>query len=128
MNMMMTMTLIDTTTVLKLADCLMPEKHSAVITATMSTAGKLTMAPVATMPAPSTRVNGALLMASGMCTPIWFRKLTTYPDQPTDTVAAAKRYSSTSNQPTNQATPSPNVAYEYEYALPETGIIAANSA
>ena len=28
----------------------------------------------------------------------------------------------------NQATTSPSVAYEYEYALPETGIIDANSA
>ena len=28
----------------------------------------------------------------------------------------------------NQATISPSVAYEYEYALPETGSIEANSA
>ena len=28
----------------------------------------------------------------------------------------------------NQATPSPSVAYEYEYALPDTGIMAENSA
>jgi hypothetical protein len=28
----------------------------------------------------------------------------------------------------NHATNSPSVAYEYEYALPETGIMAENSA
>jgi hypothetical protein len=28
----------------------------------------------------------------------------------------------------NHATPSPSVAYEYAYALPETGIMDANSA
>ena len=44
------------------------------------------------------------------------------------TVEAANMYSRTRFQPMNQATNSPRVPYEYEYALPETGSIAANSA
>jgi hypothetical protein len=94
-----------------------------------STAGRLMMAPVRTISkwvAPL--VNGALVSASGRWNPSCSTRLTTYPDQPTATVPAANRYSRIRFQPMNQATPSPSVAYEYEYALPETGIIAENSA
>ena len=51
-----------------------------------------------------------------------------YPDHPTATAAAPTAYSSTRSHPMIQPTSSPIVAYEYEYALPATGIIAANSA
>ena len=43
------------------------------------------------------------------------------------TVVAATAYSNTRSQPITHATSSPMVAYEYVYALPDTGIIDANS-
>jgi hypothetical protein len=52
----------------------------------------------------------------------------TYSDQPTATADADIKYSSDRFQPMIHAIASPSVAYEYVYALPETGIMAANSA
>src|SRR4029079_7908522 len=88
------------------------------------------IAPVRTMCTVSpTESKGAFESADGMWIPSCsVQKLTTYPDQPTDTVATANRYSSTTFQPINQAMPSPRVAYEQEDALPEAGILEANSA
>src|SRR5215469_10075635 len=100
------------------------------ITATISMAGTLMIAPVSTISnvsLPDGVPKGALVSCAGRCTCSCWSRLTAYPDQPTETVATANRYSSTRFQPMNQATPSPSVAYEYEYALPETGIMAANS-
>src|SRR5687768_4720262 len=100
---------------------------------TIATAGRLMSDPVATS-RPFTTLNGAEASAAGnpsstpTISPTECSRLLKYADQPTATVAAANRYSSTRFQPMNQATSSPSVAYEYEYALPETGSIAANSA
>ena len=85
------------------------------ITARISTAGRLTIAPVDTSSQwPWPFANGALVSAGGRWTPNCASRLTTYPDQPTAMVAAANRYSRIRFQPTNQAMNSPSVVYEYE--------------
>ena len=53
---------------------------------------------------------GAEVNSGGMLMPMSFRKETTYPDHPTATVEAAKRYSRMRSQPMIQATNSPSVA------------------
>src|ERR1044072_5270005 len=122
-------TLIATTTALTIDDWRIPSTRMTVTTATMNTAGRLNIAPVAKKPFSSDQSIGALLSAAGIkFRPSSPRTFTRYRDQPTDTVEAANRYSSTRFQPMNQATPSPSVAYEYAYALPDTGIIEGNSA
>ncbi len=78
-----------------------------------STAGRFTSAPVRTTSKwPAPLVKGALVSAAGSMMPSWLKRLTTYPDQPTATVAAANRYSRIRFQPMNHATSSPSVAYE----------------
>ena len=73
------------------------------------------MAPVMWM-APWSMVSGALASAAGSASWMFIQpptdcsRLFRYPDQPTATVDAANRYSSTSIQPMNQATISPRVA------------------
>ena len=81
------------------------------MTATISMAGRLMMAPVRTQCSASSPLSsGAFASAGGMWMCSCSSRLTAYPDQPTDTVATANRYSSTRFQPMNQAMPSPRVA------------------
>jgi hypothetical protein len=81
----------------------------------MTTAGRLISVPVAWI-WPSTNLNGAEASCTGSSRlvparwPIIPSISLKYPDQPAATVAAAKRYSRTRFQPTNQATYSPSVA------------------
>src|SRR6185436_14567725 len=103
MKITITATLIHTMMLLAVADSLMPMYRIQPSASTISTAGRLMMAPVVA------------------------RKLSTYCDQPTATADADIRYSSDKFQPMIQATDSPSVQYAYVYALPDTGIIAANS-
>ena len=57
-----------------------------------------------------------------------WRKVATYADHARAMAELETPYSSVRFQPMNQATPSPSVAYAYEYAEPDTGILAASSA
>ena len=105
------------------ADSRIPITSTADITATMRTAGRLTIAPVAfsptwahpaawaaTCPAVHNCVGGAVRIA-GICTPNSPSSDTKCPDQPTPTVAAPAAYSSTRSHPMIQAANSPIVAY-----------------
>src|SRR2546423_12354552 len=58
----------------------------------------------------ATWLYGAEVNAAGIEMPQSFRNWVTYPDQPTATVEAAKRYSRMRSQPMIQATSSPMVA------------------
>ena len=64
----------------------------------------------------------------GRFIPMFSRKTTIYRLQLILTVVAATVYSKTRSHPIIHAISSPMVAYEYVYALPDTGIIEANSA
>ncbi len=77
----------------------------------MSTAGRLNTAVVVAPLASVITVPGAALSAAGKVIPMSCRKLTTYPDHPTATVAAPSAYSRMRSQPMIQATNSPSVAY-----------------
>src|SRR5213082_431400 len=122
------------------ADSLIPMTSTADISATIKTAGRLTIAPVrlspgcahptawaATCAVVHSWVGGAVRLA-GIRTPNRPSSDTKWPDQPTPTVAAPAAYSSTRSQPMIQAASSPMVAYEYVYALPATGTALAISA
>ncbi len=135
-NNTMTDTLVITIILLKLADSLIPTTRRAERRATMNMAGRLriqvtwgsasTLIPEAasvwakasvicfhpisgtltsTDPVAPVNCGGIIILRS-------FRKLTTYPDHPTDTVDAANRYSSIRSHPIIQARNSPRVAYE----------------
>ena len=96
-----------------------PRTSSSVIASTMNTAGRLKTPPS----------SGDLLIASGSVTPkAASRKALTLPPQPTATAATDTPYSRIRSQPMIHATSSPIVAYEYVYALPDTGIDEASSA
>src|SRR3954452_9664963 len=96
-----------------------PRTRSNLIATTMNTAGRL-KTPAS---------DGDLEFASGSWT--WnaaSRKALTLPPQPTATAATDTPYSRIRSQPMIHATSSPIVAYEYVYALPDTGIDEASSA
>ncbi len=90
------------------------------IASTISTAGRLITAPG--------MVPGAAHIQTGSCQPKPARIRWKYPLHPIATVMEPTAYSRMRSQPIVQATISPSVAYAYAYALPEIGIIAANSA
>jgi hypothetical protein len=100
-----------TITALTRADSWMPTTSRTVAAAAMSIAGRLTTAVAAVPSASTTAVPGAALNSGGNWTPKSASRLTTYPDQPTATVAAPKAYSRIKSQPMIQATSSPSVAY-----------------
>src|SRR6185369_7978593 len=127
MKTTITATLIHTMMLLTVADSLMPMYRIQPSSSTMSTAGRLITAPVATRKLSGPLSSGALVSAAGRWIPPAARMLTTYCDQPTATADADIRYSSDRFQPMIHATDSPSVQYAYVYALPDTGIIAANS-
>ena len=122
MNSRTTDSLTTTMMLLKVADSLMPMTSSTVIANTMIIAGTLRTAPVRVHPSVKMRqmlspasvgavwANGADVNAVGMLMPRSRRNETTYPDQPTDTVDAANRYSRIRSQPMTQAISSPSVA------------------
>src|SRR5256885_12068500 len=113
---------IATMILLNTADSLMPMTSRTVMIATMIMAGTLRVAPVLTQPSVNSRhtfipasggatwLYGAEVKAAGMEMPQSFRNWITYPDQPTATVEAAKRYSRIKSQPMIQAINSPRVA------------------
>ena len=70
----------------------------------------------------------AAVSSTGRCKPKPSNSLLKYPDHPADTVAACNAYSKIKSQPITNAISSPNAKYAYEYAEPDTGAIAANSA
>src|SRR4051812_4719141 len=110
-----------TTTMTKLAPALSrtPRTSRTVIAATMKTAGRLNTPPS----------EGDVEIDWGSVTPnAASRKALTLPPQPTATAATDTPYSRIRSQPMIQATSSPIVAYEYVYALPDTGIDEASSA
>src|SRR6476661_1741881 len=122
MNRNTTVSLMMTIRLLKLADSEMPMISRMVISATMIIAGTLSTAPVLDHPSVKSRqtlipasggavwVYGAEVYWGGMTMPTSLRNDTTYPDQPTATVDAAKRYSRIRSQPMIHATNSPSVA------------------
>src|ERR1043165_3720905 len=116
MNATTTVSLIATTTLFTRADSDTPSTSNPLTAAIAMTAGRLTT-PVPAV-APETKSLTGVLSAprssGGTLSPRSCRKLVTYPDQPTTTVAAASPYSSTSNTPMTQAASSPSDAYEYE--------------
>src|SRR5215467_7287044 len=130
MNATTTVSLIATTTLFTSADSETPSTSNPVTAAIAMTAGRFTT-PVPAV-APDTKsltgVPHAPRSSGGTLTPRSWRKLVTYPDQPTATVAAASPYSRTSSTPMIHAASSPSDAYEYEYADPDTGIVDASSA
>src|SRR5207237_6324321 len=121
MKVKTTNSLIATMMLLKTADSLMPMTRRKVMIATIIMAGTLRVAPVLTQPSVNSRhtfipasggatwLYGAEVKAAGMEMPQSFRNWVTYPDQPTATVEAAKRYSRMRSQPMIQATSSPMV-------------------
>ena len=123
MNRNTTVSLMTTITLLKLADSEIPMISRMVISPTMIIAGTLRTAPVLDHPSVKRRqtlspasggavwVYGAEVYWDGMLMPRSLRNETTYPDQPTATVDAAKRYSRIRSHPMIQATNSPSVAY-----------------
>jgi hypothetical protein len=74
-------------------------------------AGTLTIAPVKYQPVWTSYPNGALEKDAGIIIPKSFKKLHTYPDHPTATDEAPKRYSRMRSQPMIHAKSFPNVAY-----------------
>src|SRR6185503_2862350 len=127
MKITITPTLIHTMMLLAAADSLMPMYRIQPSASTISTAGRLMIEPVVTRKLSAPLSSGALVSAAGIWMPHSASRLTTYCDHPTATADADIRYSSDRFQPMIQATDSPSVQYEYVYALPDTGIIAANS-
>src|SRR5262245_5933133 len=122
MNRNTTVSLMMTMTSLNPADSEIPMMSRMVIRATMIIAGTLSTAPVLDQPSVNSRqtlspasggaewVYGAEVYCAGMLMPTSLRNETTYPDQPTATVEAAKRYSRIRSHPMIQASSSPNVA------------------
>src|SRR5215216_2676039 len=111
-NSASTATLISTMIALTFADSLAPRRSSAVHSQISTTAGRLKTPPC----------SGACEIASGIVKP---KRLSSsslrYCDQPTATPAAETPYSSSRQAATTIATPSPRVAYAYEYEEPDTG-------
>src|SRR6187455_1598214 len=105
-----TATLMMTITALTFADSWMPTTSKAVTSTVMSTAGRLKTAVTADPSASVMTDPGAALNAAGNWMPTSCRKLITYPDHPTATVAAPSAYSRMRSQPMIQATNSPRVA------------------
>ena len=95
--------------------------------AIIQTAGKLIILPVRNQPS-ALCIKGDCDNVTGILSPMDAKKLVIYPDHPTATVEQANIYSRIRSQPINQAMNSPNVAYENEYTLPDTGIIDDSSA
>src|SRR3954452_10641831 len=96
-----------------------PEISSAATAHTMITAGTFTVPPS----------PGGLAIASGSVKPnAESSSSLKYCPQPTAIAATETPYSRIRSQPMIHATSSPIVAYEYVYALPETGIVDASSA
>jgi hypothetical protein len=108
---------------LKRADSLMPMTRRVVMRPMRSIAGRLMIAPVWVNPSAWVRTpaasnfavsvywSGALVSAAGMLIPSDSRmKAVKYPDHPTATVDAPKRYSRIRSQPMIQAMNSPRVA------------------
>ena len=100
-------TLIATNIALNLALSLVPITSRPVISKAMTRAGRL-MKPPSAPP----RASGPALSQAGRCIPnVSFNMVPEkYPDQPTETAAAAMAYSMISAQPTVQAKNSPIVA------------------
>src|SRR5215471_18860694 len=125
MNATTTVSLIATTMLFTSAASETPSTSRPVTAATAMTAGKFTtpVPTVAPVVKSLTGVPMAPRSATGTSMPRSWRKLVTYPDQPTATVDAAAPYSRSSSTPIIHAENSPSDAYEYEYAVPETGIV-----
>ncbi len=107
-----------TMTLLTRADSRMPMTRTPVAKRAMKIAGRLTLAlkrsPVCGHPFATSTVSQrrdvAVVSAGGKWMPKPRKRLTKYPDQPTDTVDAPIAYSSTRSHPMIQATSSPIVA------------------
>ncbi len=108
MKAITTVSLMNTTMLLTVADSDTPTTSSEV-TARMATMAGRFITPVAiTAPAASlTGTPGAAVSAGGMTMCMSRRRLAKYPDQPTATVEAARPYSKRSSRPMIQATTSP---------------------
>src|SRR6267378_2519875 len=111
MNNSTTATLMNTITLLKLADSLIPTTSSVVTSPMMITAGRLKTAATCVPSGQVTIVPRAAERAHGTSMCKSCRNDTTYPDQPIATVTAPSAYSSTRSQPMIQAMSSPSVAY-----------------
>ena len=97
-----------------------PRLNKNVTTKIIRTAGK-SMIPPFPIPGAEAKIVG-----------MWILKPSSndwkYADQPAATAEVANKYSSITHQPTINAKISPSVIYVYEYTLPETGTVDANSA
>ena len=114
---------------LKFALCWIPLTRIAVMIATMITAGRSMKLLVRTNdPVAASNAIGARAIACGTWRPSFGSSVWKKLDQPFATVAEPTAYSRMRSHPMIQATSSPSVAYEYAYALPAWGIIAASSA
>src|SRR5256886_5595099 len=107
---MTTAPLMNTITLLTLADSLMPMTSKVVTMAMMMAAGRLKTAVTCVPSWQATSVPRAAEMAQGKLMPTSCRNDTTYPDQPIATVTAPSAYSSTRSHPIIQAISSPSVA------------------
>src|SRR5215213_7162399 len=118
-NRIRTAILISTMVALTLADSLAPRSSSDAQSQISTIAGRLTT-PSCSGDAESECgiVNPNRLSSSSL----------RYCDQPTATPAADTPYSSSRQAATTIATPSPRVAYAYEYEEPDTGTAPASSA
>src|SRR3954463_8260169 len=114
-----TASLMNTMIVLKRVLSRMPMQSTAVIASTMKTAGRLNDPP---SPGGAASESGSVKPNSESA------RLLKYWPQPTATAATDTAYSRIRSQPMIHAAISPSVAYEYVYALPETGIEDASSA
>ena len=106
-----TPTLIITMTLLTLADSETPITSSAVTARMPSAPSRLNPSPMGKVRpvGPCTAWTKEVVISGGMARPKLASRLTTLPDQPAATVAAATPYSSTSSQPITQAKTSPSV-------------------
>src|SRR6266702_1282900 len=127
-------TLIATITVFTQADSFVPMTSSHVMTATMTSAGRLkitgigpTWGAAATKAGSRTAVHRSVTSQRGISTPTPRSNESKYPAHPIATAMLPTAYSRIRSQPMIHATSSPSVAYAYVYALPEMVIIAANS-
>src|SRR4051794_13542662 len=119
MKIASTTSLMATITVFTRALWRTPAISSMVIASTTKTAGTLTSPP---SPGGFAIAEGSDVLNAESSSSL------KYWPQPTAIAATETPYSRIRSQPMIQATSSPIVAYEYVYALPETGIVDASSA
>ncbi len=99
-----------TTAAFALEDSRIPRTRKALTTRTTKAAGALKTASPMLPSGRTTGVPAAAVRVGGSWRPRSARKLTTYPDHPTATVAAPREYSRIRSHPMIHATSSPSVA------------------